>query len=321
MNLLSIILCIAIVVVAIVMFFVGAAYRKHVAEKEIGTAEEEARRIVNEAIKTAENKKREASVEAKEEAFRIRTDNERECKERRAEVQKQERRIQQKEEALDKKTESIEAKEEKLSQKLKALEDREEEIETVKKSQLEMLEKISGLSVEDAKNYLLAQVETDARHDAAVKLKEIRRCASDHASETTVSVVPLPNDEMKGRIIGREGRNIRALETATGVDLIIDDTPEAITISASTRCAARSPACAGKADRRRPHPPARIEEMVEKAKLARWSHHQAEGERAVLRPACTASTRDRQAARPHEVPHQLRPERAEPLHRGRHLAG
>ena len=231
--------------------FAGYLYRKKVAEKEIGSAEDEAKRIINEAIKSAEAKKRESVVEAREEIFRARSENERECKERRAEVQKQERRIQQKEEALERKTESVEAKEEKLSQKLKALDEQKAELETLKNSQLEMLEKISGLTVEEAKTQLISQVETEAKHDAVAKLKEIerqlkdeadsrareiistaiQRCAADHASEATVSVVPLPNDEMKGRIIGREGRNIRTLETLTGVDLIIDDTPEAITLS------------------------------------------------------------------------------------------
>ena len=293
----------ALLAAAAVAFFAGYLVRKKAAEKEIGTAEDEARRIVNEAIKTAENKKREASVEAKEEAFRIRTENERECKERRAEVQKQERRIQQKEESLDKKTESIEAKEERLSQKLKTIEDREEEINTVKKSQMEMLEKISGLSIEEAKNYLIAQVETDARHDAALKLKEIerqlkedadqkareiisiaiQRCAADHASEATVSVVPLPNDEMKGRIIGREGRNIRTLETLTGVDLIIDDTPEAITLSSFdpvrrevARLTLEKLITDGRIH------PARIEEMVEKSQKEVESTIKQEGERAMF---------------------------------------
>ena len=246
-----IIAVIALVLGLAVGIFAGYLYRKKVAEKEIGSAEDEAKRMINDAIKAAEAKRREAVVEAREEIFKLRAENERECKERRNEVQKQERRMQQKEEALDKKYESIEAKEERLSQKLKQVEEQQEEVATLKRGQLEMLEKISGLTVEEAKSYLVQQVEEDARHDAAVKLKEIdrqlkeeadqrareviavaiQRCAADHASEATVSVVPLPNDEMKGRIIGREGRNIRALETLTGVDLIIDDTPEAITLS------------------------------------------------------------------------------------------
>ncbi|MBQ4578151.1 MAG: DUF3552 domain-containing protein, partial [Clostridia bacterium] len=240
-----------IVIALAVGVMAGYLYRKKLAEKEIGTAEDEAKRIINEAIKSAEAKKRESVVEAREEIFRARAENERECKERRAEVQKQERRIQQKEETLERKLEAAEQKDEKLTQKLKALENQKAELEELKNSQLAMLEKISGLTVEEAKAQLISQVEAEAKHDAALKLKEIerqlkdeadararevistaiQRCAADHASEATVSVVPLPNDEMKGRIIGREGRNIRTLETLTGVDLIIDDTPEAITLS------------------------------------------------------------------------------------------
>lgn len=293
----------ALLVTAAAGVFIGYLYRAKVAEKEIGTAEEEARRIVNEAIKTAETKKREAGVEAKEEALRIRTENERECKERRAEVQKQERRIQQKEEALDKKYESIETKEEKLSQRLRQLEDQQAEIGTIKQQQMETLEKISGLSVEDAKNYLISQVEADARHDAAIKLKEIerqlkddadqkareiisvaiQRCAADHASEATVSVVPLPNDEMKGRIIGREGRNIRTLETLTGVDLIIDDTPEAITLSSfdPVRREVARLSLEKLISDGRIHP-ARIEETVEKAQKEVDVTIRQEGERAMF---------------------------------------
>ena len=281
--------------------FAGYLYRKKVAEKEIGSAEDEAKRIINEAIKSAEAKKRESVVEAREEIFRARSENERECKERRAEVQKQERRIQQKEEALERKTESVEAKEEKLSQKLKALDEQKAELETLKNSQLEMLEKISGLTVEEAKTQLISQVETEAKHDAVAKLKEIerqlkdeadsrareiistaiQRCAADHASEATVSVVPLPNDEMKGRIIGREGRNIRTLETVTGVDLIIDDTPEAITVSSFDpvrREIARLALSKLIADGR--IHPTRIEDCVEKARKEVDRTIREEGERA-----------------------------------------
>ncbi len=294
---------IALFVVAAACIFAGYFYRKKVAEKEIGSAEDEAKKIINNAIKTAEAKKRESVVEAREEIFRARTENEKECKERRAEVQKQERRIQQKEEAIDRKYENVEAKEEKLSQKLKQLEEQKEEVAAIKKSQLEMLEKISGLTVEEAKAHLVSLVETEARHDAALKLKEIerqlkdeadsrareviataiQRCAADHASEATVSVVPLPNDEMKGRIIGREGRNIRTLETLTGVDLIIDDTPEAITLSSFdpvrrevARISLEKLITDGRIH------PARIEEMVEKAKREVEQVIKAEGERAVL---------------------------------------
>lgn len=295
----------------IIALFIGAAagvfagyfYRKKVAEKEIGSAEDEAKRIVNNAIKAAEAKKRESVVEAREEIFRARTENEKECKERRAEVQKQERRIQQKEEAIDRKYEIVEAKEEKLNQRLKQLEEQKEEVATIKKSQLEMLEKISGFTVEEAKAHLISLVESEARHDAAVKLKEIerqlkdeadarareviataiQRCAADHASEATVSVVPLPNDEMKGRIIGREGRNIRTLETLTGVDLIIDDTPEAITLSSFdpvrreiARISLEKLITDGRIH------PARIEETVEKSQREVEATIKQEGERAVF---------------------------------------
>ncbi len=294
---------IALFVVAAACIFAGYFYRKKVAEKEIGSAEDEAKKIINNAIKTAEAKKREAIVEAREEIFRARTENEKECKERRAEVQKQERRIQQKEEAIDRKYENVEAKEEKLSQKLKQLEEQKEEVAAIKKSQLEMLEKISGLTVEEAKAHLVSLVESEARHDAALKLKEIerqlkdeadsrareviataiQRCAADHASEATVSVVPLPNDEMKGRIIGREGRNIRTLETLTGVDLIIDDTPEAITLSSFdpvrrevARISLEKLITDGRIH------PARIEETVEKAQREVEATIKQEGERAVF---------------------------------------
>ena len=294
---------IALFVVAAACIFAGYFYRKKVAEKEIGSAEDEAKKIINNAIKTAEANKRESVVEAREEIFRARTENEKECKERRAEVQKQERRIQQKEEAIDRKYENVEAKEEKLSQKLKQLEEQKEEVAAIKKSQLEMLEKISGLTVEEAKAHLVSLVETEARHDAALKLKEIerqlkdeadsrareviataiQRCAADHASEATVSVVPLPNDEMKGRIIGREGRNIRTLETLTGVDLIIDDTPEAITLSSFdpvrrevARISLEKLITDGRIH------PARIEETVEKAQREVEATIKQEGERAVF---------------------------------------
>ena len=299
----TIVWIVALLIVAAIGIFAGYLYRKKVAEKEIGTAEEEAKRIINEAIKSAEAKKRESVVEAREEIFRARAENERECKERRAEVQKQERRIQQKEEALERKTESVEAKEEKLTQKLKALEEQKAELETLKASQLEMLEKISGLTVEEAKAQLISQVETEAKHDAVAKLKEIerqlkdeadarareviataiQRCAADHASEATVSVVPLPNDEMKGRIIGREGRNIRTLETLTGVDLIIDDTPEAITLSSfdPVRREVARMSLEKLITDGRIHP-ARIEETVEKAQREVEATIKQEGERAIF---------------------------------------
>jgi len=304
----DVVLCVIVGVIALVIGVavgcaVGYTVRKKKAEKEIGNAEDEAKRILNDAIKSAESKKREALVEAREEIYRARSENEKEIKERRAEVQKQERRIQQKEETLDKKAENIEAKEEKVSSRLKQLEEQMEEVATIKKGQLEILEKISSMTVEEAKSYLIKQVEGEARHDAAIKLKEIerelkeecdnraknilsmaiQRCAADHASEVTVSVVPLPNDEMKGRIIGREGRNIRTLETLIGVDLIIDDTPEAITLSSFDpvrREVARITLEKLISDGR--IHPARIEETVEKAKKEVEATIKQEGERAIF---------------------------------------
>ncbi len=284
-------------------FFLGQLYRKKVAEKEISSAEEEARRILNEAIKTAESKQREMLLEAKEEIHRNRTEYEREVRERRAELQKQERRLQQKEENLDKKTDSIEKKSEQLTKKLADADSMREEIKLIKRSQLEMLEKISGYTVEEAKDYLLKSLEAEVTHEAAMKIKEaearfkeeadqkareyitlaIQRCAADHVAEATVSVVPLPNDEMKGRVIGREGRNIRTIETLTGVDLIIDDTPEAITLSSFdpyrreiARVSLEKLILDGRIH------PARIEEMVEKARKEVEATVKAEGERAVF---------------------------------------
>lgn len=281
----------------------GFIYRKKSAEQEIGSAEDEAKRIINEAIRTAEAKKREVLVEAREEIHKNRSEYEREYKERRNEIQKQERRLLQREENLDKRYETIEVKEEKLKAKIKEAEQHEEEIAQIKKGQLEMLEKISSLTTEEAKELIVKQAEIDARHDMAVKLKEIdrqlkeeadsraremislaiQRCASDHASEATVSAVSLPNDEMKGRIIGREGRNIRTLETLTGVDLIIDDTPEAITVSSFDpvrREVARLTLEKLIADGR--IHPARIEEMVEKSKREVEQIIKSEGERALF---------------------------------------
>ena len=232
-------------------FAFGIAYRKKVAEAEIGSAETEATRLINEAIRSGENRKKEMLLEAKDEIHKSRTEHEKEVKERRAELTKQERRLEQKEATLDKKTEAFERKEEELAKKLQKVTETQAQADELCKAQTAKLEEISGLTQEQAKQYLLKSVEEDIRHDVAMKLKEIeaqmkdeaeekgreiiataiQRCAADHAAETTVSVVALPNDEMKGRIIGREGRNIRTLETITGVDLIIDDTPEAITVS------------------------------------------------------------------------------------------
>ena len=291
------------VVFAIIGFAAGIQRRKRKAEAAIGSAEDEAKRILNEAIKTAEAKKRESILEAKEEIHSLRSESDRELRERRAEVQRQERRMQQKEESLDKKMENYEAKEERLSQKAKEIDAKIEEAEQLKTAQSDMLTKISGFTPEQAKAYLLKDVESELAHDKAVKIMEyeqqlkeemdqrarelvsqaIQRCAADHSSETTVSVVPLPNDEMKGRIIGREGRNISALETATGVDLIIDDTPEAITLSCFdpvrreiARIALEKLIADGRIH------PARIEELVEKAKREVDQAIKSEGERAVL---------------------------------------
>ena len=302
-NTLCLILSIAAVVLCAVFFAAGILYRKKVAEKQIGSAEEEAKRIINEAIKGGENKKREMLLEAKEEIHKSRSEYEREVKERRAEVSKQERRLQQKEEALDKKINLHEKKEDELAKKITAIDKKQEEVDSLKRSQMEVLEKISGLTQEEAKAYILKGVEENVRHETAMKIKEIeaqmkeeadqtareiiataiQRCAADHAAETTVSVVPLPNDEMKGRIIGREGRNIRTLETITGVDLIIDDTPEAITVSSFdpvrrevARLALEKLIADGRIH------PTRIEDMVEKARREVDHTIKVEGERATF---------------------------------------
>ena len=293
----------AFVVAAVIFFLLGIRYRKSVAEREISSAEEEATRIINEAIKSSENKKREALLEAKEEILKNRSEYEREVKERRADLQKQERRLQQKEENLDHKMDSIEKKEEALTAKHAAADKAAEEIKNIKHSQMEMLERISGFTADEAKDYLIAQVESDVTHETAIKIKEIearakeeadqrareivataiQRCAADHVAEITVSVVPLPNDEMKGRIIGREGRNIRAIETLTGCDLIIDDTPEAITLSSfdPVRREVARIALEKLIQDGRIHP-ARIEEMVAKAQKEVNATIKAEGERAVF---------------------------------------
>ena len=302
-NTLCLILSIAAVVLCAVFFAAGILYRKKAAEKQIGSAEEEAKRIINEAIKGGENKKREMLLEAKEEIHKSRSEYEREVKERRAEVSKQERRLQQKEEALDKKIDLHEKKEDELAKRIAAIDKKQEEVESLKRSQMEVLEKISGLTQEEAKAYILKGVEENVRHETAMKIKEIeaqmkeeadqtareiiataiQRCAADHAAETTVSVVPLPNDEMKGRIIGREGRNIRTLETITGVDLIIDDTPEAITVSSFdpvrrevARLALEKLIADGRIH------PTRIEDMVEKARREVDHTIKVEGERATF---------------------------------------
>ena len=300
----TVIACVITAVVALIIGIpIGIQIRKRTAEKEINSAEEEAKRIINESIKSAESKKREALVEAKEEILQARNEYEREVKERRADLQKQERRLQQKEENLDRKTENIEKKEDTLQRKLAELDEARDEVATVKKTQMEVLERISGFTAEEAKNYLINQLAEEVTHESAMKVREIeaqfkeeadtrakeilslaiQRCAADHVAEATVSVVPLPNDEMKGRIIGREGRNIRALETATGVDLIIDDTPEAITLSSfdQTRREVARMTLERLIGDGRIHP-ARIEETVEKCRHELELQMKREGERAVM---------------------------------------
>ncbi len=294
---------VAIVVGVIVGTVIGFLYRKNVAEKEIGSAEQEATRIINDAIRAGETKKREAIVEAKDEIYKERTEAEREIKERRNETQKLERRLTQKEETLDKKTDAVEQKSAELDRRMEKVRKTQEECEDIRAQQLSELERISGFSRDEAKQYLVDTIEREAQHDAAVKLRDIQqrtkdeaettareiistaiqRCAADHVAEATVSVVPLPNDEMKGRIIGREGRNIRTLETLTGVDLIIDDTPEAITLSSFDpvrREVARMTLEKLITDGR--IHPARIEEMVEKSRREIEQIMKAEGERATF---------------------------------------
>ena len=301
---LVIVAAVALVLVAgVVAFFLGVKYRMKVAEAELGSAEEEAKRLISDAIKTAESKKKEALVEAKDEIYRMKSEADREVKERRSEVQRQEHRLQQKEENLDKKIDNLEKKEEAVQRRQAEADERLQEVEQIKKSQFEMLEKVSGFSKEQAKDYMLQMLENELTHEKALKitqyeqqLKEesdekareilstaIQRCASDHVAEVTVSVVPLPNDEMKGRIIGREGRNIRALETATGVDLIIDDTPEAITLSSfdQTRREVARMTLERLIGDGRIHP-ARIEETVEKCRHDLELQMKREGERAVM---------------------------------------
>ena len=273
------------------------------ANQTIADAEQKALQIENDAHKRAESKSKEMLLEAKEEIMRVRNEAEKENKERRSDLQKQERRLQQKEENIDKKTEALEKKEEALAEKHAALDKENEEIKIIKRSQTEMLERISGFTADEAKKYLLEQVESEVTHETALKIKEIeqrardeadsrareiiatavQRCAADHAAEITVSVVPLPNDEMKGRIIGREGRNIRTIETMTGVDLIIDDTPEAITVSCFepvrrevARIALEKLIADGRIH------PTHIEEMVAKARREVDAVIKSEGERAVL---------------------------------------
>ena len=268
---------------------IGAGYfvRKNISEAKIGEADSLAKNIIDQANKDAETMKKEKLLEAKEEIHKFRSDDEKENRERRSELQKYERRVIQKEESLDRKQQSIESKESNLNQKLRAVDEKQKEVEAIKVKQLEKLEDISGITSEKAKDIILSNAEKEVRHEMSIMIKEIetqakedaekksreiigyaiQKCAADHVAETTVTVVNLPNDEMKGRIIGREGRNIRTLETLTGIDLIIDDTPEAVILSGFdpirreiARIALEKLISDGRIH------PARIEEMVEKAK-------------------------------------------------------
>jgi len=284
-------------------FYLGGENRKRTAEAKIGSAEEEAKRIVNDAIKAAEQKRKETIIEAKDEAFKLKSDADKEIKDRRAEITRQERRIDQKEEALDKRTAQMERKEEDLKRRSETVEARLDELEQLKLRQTEKLETIAAMSKEDARAVLLKQVDDELTHEKAMKIsayqanmkdecdnlareligQAIARCAADATSEATVSVVPLPSDEMKGRIIGREGRNIRALETATGCDLIIDDTPEAITLSSfdQTRREVARMALERLIADGRIHP-ARIEETVDKCRRELEIQMKREGDKAVI---------------------------------------
>ena len=284
-------------------FYLGGENRKRTAEAKIGSAEEEAKRIVNDAIKAAEQKCKETIIEAKDEAFKLKSDADKEIKDRRAEITRQERRIDQKEEALDKRTAQMERKEEDLKRRSETVEARLDELEQLKLRQTEKLETIAAMSKEDARAVLLKQVDDELTHEKAMKIsayqanmkdecdnlareligQAIARCAADATSEATVSVVPLPSDEMKGRIIGREGRNIRALETATGCDLIIDDTPEAITLSSfdQTRREVARMALERLIADGRIHP-ARIEETVDKCRRELEIQMKREGDKAVM---------------------------------------
>ena len=284
-------------------FYLGGENRKRTAEAKIGSAEEEAKRIVNDAIKAAEQKRKETIIEAKDEAFKLKSDADKEIKDRRSEISRQERRIDQKEEALDKRTTQMERKEEDLKRRMETVEARLDELEQLKLRQTEKLETIAAMTQEDARAVLLKNIDDELTHEKAMKIsayqanmkdecdaiarelvgQAIARCAADATSEATVSVVPLPSDEMKGRIIGREGRNIRALETATGCDLIIDDTPEAITLSSfdQTRREVARMALERLIADGRIHP-ARIEETVDKCRRELEIQMKREGEKAVM---------------------------------------
>ena len=282
---------------------IGIVYRKKIGEAKIGSAETEAKRLINDAMKSADAKRKEILLEAKDEILRNRTDAEKEIKERRADIQRQENRLQQKEEQFDRRNTAFEQKEAQLEAKMKKVEALEAEAAELKKGQIAMLEKISGFTAEQAKAKLLEELSNEITHETAVIIKEneerirenaernarevisqaIQRCAADQVSEATVSVVSLPNDEMKGRIIGREGRNIRSIETLTGVDLIIDDTPEAITISSfdPVRREIARLSLERLISDGRIHP-ARIEEIVEKTRKEVEQIIKKEGERAAF---------------------------------------
>ena len=294
---------IVVIITAVIAWNLAISYRKKVVESKIGSAEEKAREIIDEAMKTAETKKREGLLEVKEEALKTRNDLEKESKERRAELQRYEKRVLSKEEALDRKSDSLEKKEHQLVSKEDKLNKQKHEVEALNEQRVQELERISGLTSEQAKEYLLKTVEDEVKHETAILVKDleskakeeankkakeyvvtaIQKCAVDHVAETTISVVPLPNDEMKGRIIGREGRNIRTLETMTGIDLIIDDTPEAVILSSFdpirreiARIALEKLIIDGRIH------PARIEEMVEKAQKEVETIIREEGEAATL---------------------------------------
>lgn len=294
---------VSIIITALVVWFAAASYQKKSANSKIGNAEEKARGIIDEAVKTAEEKKRESMLEIKEESIKAKNDLDKEIKERRNEISRNERRIVQKEENVDKKLEAIEKREAGFAVKEEELKKQKIEISKLNEQRLQELERISGLTSEQAKEYLLKTIEEDVKLDTAKMIKEmenkakeeanrkakdyvvtaIQKCAADHVSETTISVVSLPNDEMKGRIIGREGRNIRTLETMTGVDLIIDDTPEAVILSSFdpirrevARIALEKLIVDGRIH------PARIEEMVEKAQKEVDNMIREEGEAATL---------------------------------------
>ncbi|SHI78417.1 ribonucrease Y [Geosporobacter subterraneus DSM 17957] len=292
-----------VVVGAGIGFGIGYLFRRSIAEGKINNAEQKAKEIISEAEKDAETAKKEILLEAKEEVHRLRSEFERDSRERRNEIQRLERRLVQKEETLDRKSENLEKKDEILNKKIKEVGEKEEQIELLYQKELEELERISGLTQDEAKELLLNDIQKEVKHEAAIMIKEIeqktkeesekkakeiisyaiQKCAADHVAETTVSVVALPNDEMKGRIIGREGRNIRALETLTGIDLIIDDTPEAVILSGFdpirrevARIALEKLIVDGRIH------PARIEEMVEKAKKEVNNIIKEEGEQATF---------------------------------------